>query len=53
MHETRFRPDDFGQMGEEGDDVVLDLALDLLDARDIELARSCPWPRFSPPPPSG
>ena len=37
MHEACFRPDDFRQMGEEGDDVVLGLALDLLDARDIEL----------------
>ena len=37
VHEARFRPDDLGQMGEEGDDVVLDLALDLVDARDVEL----------------
>ena len=37
MHETRFRPDDFGQMGEKGDDVVLGLALDFLDAGDVEL----------------
>ena len=36
MHETRLRPDDFRQMGEEGDDVVLGLALDFVDARDIE-----------------
>jgi len=28
--------DDFGQMGEEGDDVVLGLALDLVDALDVE-----------------
>ena len=37
MNEARFRPDDFRQMGQEGDDVVLGLALDLLDARNIEL----------------
>ena len=36
MHEARLRPDDLGEMGEEGDDVVLDLALDLVDARDVE-----------------
>ena len=36
MHETRFRTDDFRQMGEEGDDIVLDLALDLVDAGDVE-----------------
>jgi hypothetical protein len=30
------RPDDLGEMGEEGDDVVLDLALDRVDARDVE-----------------
>ena len=36
MHEARFRADDFGQMGEEGDDVVLDLALDLVDPLDVE-----------------
>ncbi len=39
VHETRLGPDDFGQMGEEGDDVVLGLALDLVDAVDIELRR--------------
>ena len=37
MHEARLRPDDLGEMGEEGDDVVLDLALDRVDARDVEL----------------
>ena len=36
MHEARLRPDDLGQMGQEGDDVVLDLALDLVDALDVE-----------------
>ena len=39
MHEARFRPDDFGEMGQKGDDIVLDLALDLVDARDIEFRR--------------
>ena len=36
MHEARFGPDDLGEMGEEGDDVVLDLGLDRVDARDVE-----------------
>ncbi len=36
MHEARFRADDLGQMGQEGDDVVLGLALDLVDAGDVE-----------------
>ena len=36
VHEARLRPDDLGKMGEEGDDVVLDLALDRIDARDVE-----------------
>ncbi len=37
MHEARIRADDLGQVREEGDDVVLGLALDLVDARDVEL----------------
>ena len=36
VHEPRLRPDDLGQMGGEGDEIVLDLALDLLDASDVE-----------------
>ncbi len=36
MDEPRLRPDDLGEMGQEGDDVVLDLALDLVDAGDVE-----------------
>ena len=36
MHEARFRADDLGQMRQEGDDVVLDLGLDRVDARDVE-----------------
>ena len=45
VHEARLRPDDLGEMRQEGDDVVLDLALDRVDARDVELAPSCPCPR--------
>ena len=36
VHEARLRPDDLGEMGEEGDDVVLRLALDGVDAIDVE-----------------
>ncbi len=36
MHEARVRPDEFGEMREEGDDVVLGHALDLVDAGDVE-----------------
>ena len=36
VHEARFRPDDLRHMGEECDHVVLDLALDRIDARDVE-----------------
>ena len=36
MNEARLRPDDFGEVGEEGDDVVLGLALDRIDALDVE-----------------
>jgi hypothetical protein len=36
MHEARFGADDLGQMGQEGDDVMLGLALDLVDALDVE-----------------
>jgi len=36
MNEARLRPDDFGKMGEERDDVMLDLALDRIDARHVE-----------------
>ncbi len=53
VDEVRFRPDDLGQMGQEGDDVVLHLGLDGVDAADVELRRR-PWPspRSSPRPPS-
>ena len=46
MHEARLRPDDLGQMGEEGDDVVLDLALDLVDAGDVEFGGLALFPDF-------
>ena len=46
MHEARFRSDDLGQMGEEGDDVMLDLALDLVDPRDVELGVLALFPDF-------
>ena len=36
VDEARLGADDFGQMGEEGDDVVLGLALDLVDPRHVE-----------------
>ncbi len=36
MHEARFGADDFGQMRQEGDNIVLGLALDLVDAGDVE-----------------
>ena len=36
VHEARLRPDMAGEFGQEGDDVVLDLALDLFDPRYLE-----------------
>ena len=45
MHETRFRPDELAQMRQEGDDVVLDLALDGVDALDVERRGTHPFPR--------
>ena len=36
MDEARLGADDFGQMGQEGDDVMLGLALDLVDPRHVE-----------------
>src|SRR5215467_1529063 len=36
MYETRLRPHDLGKMREERNHVVLDLALDRIDARDVE-----------------
>ena len=36
VHEARLRPDDLGKVRQEGDDVVLHLALDRVDARHVE-----------------
>src|SRR3546814_8058836 len=36
VHEARLRPHVLGEVGEEGDDVVPGLALDLVDALDLE-----------------
>ena len=36
VHEARLGADDLGQMRQEGDDVVLGLLLDGVDARDVE-----------------
>ena len=36
MHKARFGSDNFGQMRQEGDDVMLHFALDFIDALDIE-----------------
>ena len=38
MHEARFFADIFGDIGQEGDHVMLHFALDLVDPRDVELA---------------
>ena len=40
VHEARLRPDMLGDIGQEGDRVVMCLALDLVDARDLEGAPS-------------
>ncbi len=40
VDETGVRADDFRQMGQEGDDVVLGLALDLVDPVDVESGRA-------------
>jgi hypothetical protein len=44
VHETGIRADDFGEMGQEGDDIVLGLSLDLVDPVDVESGRSAPFP---------
>jgi hypothetical protein len=36
MNEARLGADDLGQMGREGEDVVLGLAFDLVDTGDVE-----------------
>ncbi len=44
MDEAGIRPDELGQMRQEGDDVVLGLALDLVDALDVECGRAALFP---------
>src|SRR5476651_867654 len=46
MHKARFGTHDLRQMGEEGDDVMLDLALDLVDPRHVELGVFALFPEF-------
>src|SRR4029450_2957724 len=46
MYKARFRSDDFRKMRQEGDDVVLYLGLDLVDARDVELCGFTFFPDF-------
>ena len=53
MHEARVGADEFGEMGEERDDVVFGHALDLVDALDVELRRRPPSPRSPWRSPSG
>ena len=43
MHEARFRPDDLAEMRQERDDVVLDLALDRVDARRRRIVAALPF----------
>jgi hypothetical protein len=40
VHEARLGTDDLGEMGEEGDDVVLGLALDLVRAASFGITPS-------------
>ena len=44
MHEARILADEFGQMGEEGDHVMLCHALDLVDAVHVKRHVSGPLP---------
>ena len=46
VHEACFRPDDLRDMRQEGDDVVLDLGLDGVDAGDVELGGLSLFPDF-------
>jgi hypothetical protein len=50
VHEARFRADDFGQVGQEGDDVMLHFGLDGVDARHVELASRLSQTVFAAPP---
>ena len=47
MDEARVGADELGEMGEEGDDVVLGHALDLVDARDVERRRRSPFSQIA------
>ena len=53
MHEARVRADELGEVGQEGDDVVLGHPLDLVDARDVELGLAALLPDRLRAPPSG
>ena len=53
MDEARFGADEFGEVSEEGDDVVLRHPLDLVDPRHVELGLVAPSPRSPWPPLSG
>ncbi len=53
VHEARLGADDLGEMRQEGDDVVLGLALDLVDARDVEGGVLALRPDRRARPPSG
>ena len=53
VDEARVRADELGEMREEGDDVVLHLALDLVDALDVERRRAALLPDRLRPLPSG
>ena len=52
MHEAGFRPDDFGEMREEGDHIVLGDGFDLVDAGDIEYGIAALFPDLAPRLPS-
>jgi hypothetical protein len=44
VHEARLRSHDLGKVGEKSNDIVLDLAFDCVDARDIEFGRFAFFP---------
>ena len=46
VHVARLGADDLGQVGQERDDIVLDLALDRIDARDVEFCAVALVPDF-------
>src|SRR5215475_10931812 len=46
MHVARFGADDLGEVSKEGDDVVLDLGLDRIDAGDVEFCSLALFPDF-------